>query len=64
MNSKHVLFFAVAVLVGIAFYVVRAKERRLHASSSSYVATDPAPRAKSAAPPPLPPKDCRRGRCD
>lgn len=34
MNSKHVLFFAVAALMGIAFYVVRARDRARHGGGS------------------------------
>jgi len=56
VNSKVVLLFVVAALVGIAFYVVRAKDRKRHASSS-FVATDPPPSAKSADPPPPRPRN-------
>jgi hypothetical protein len=34
VNSKHVLLFAVAALVGIAFYVIRARERTRHGGGS------------------------------
>jgi hypothetical protein len=34
VNSKHVLLFAVAALVGIAFYVMRARERARHGGGS------------------------------
>ena len=53
MNSKIVLYFAVALLLGIAFYVVRARERKRH-PSPTVVTTEPAPRAKPTSSSPRP----------
>jgi hypothetical protein len=53
VNSKVVLYFAVAALIGIAFYVVRARERRRH-PSPTVITTDPAPRARPAGSTPRP----------
>jgi hypothetical protein len=43
VNSKVALYFVLAALVGIAFYVVRAKQRRHHAETSPETATESAP---------------------
>jgi hypothetical protein len=42
VNSKVALYFVLAALVGIAFYVVRAKQRRHHAETSPETATESA----------------------
>jgi len=52
LNSKIALFFVVLALVGAAFYVVRAKERRRHAAEGDAPVTQPEdPRASPSAAP-------------
>ena len=53
MNSKVVLYFAVALLMGIAFYVVRARERKRHPTPTA-VTTETAPRARPTSSTPRP----------
>jgi len=52
LNSKIALFFVVLALVGAAFYVVRAKERRRHAADGDARVTQPdEPRSSPSAAP-------------